>query len=152
MCEERKGTPDRNFSLAVQFRSSIYTCWRCNFKGKLEEDLSDGVPEVEVDPTKPEERKVFEPPDGFEPFKDLQQSIMAGPAWDYILGRLPLETVLEYVQRRGLMDQLKARLGDPSASAPSASQSRVSCSDSSCVRVRRLSAFPAIPGWSGPAS
>lgn len=95
LCEDRKGSVDRNFSLAVQVASSVFTCWRCGSKGKLGTDLSEDIPLPQAKAV-PEERKVFEPPDGFETFAALRGSIAAAPAWDYILGRLPEEVVVRY--------------------------------------------------------
>lgn len=113
LCEERKGSRDRNFSLAVQVQSSVFTCWRCGAKGKVDEDLSDGMPEPRAPADAPEERKVFDPPEGFEPFATLVNSIFARPAWEYILRRLPEATVLRYGLGACMFGRLAGRIVIP---------------------------------------
>jgi hypothetical protein len=93
ICDVRGRGEDRSYSLALNVRSSIYVCWRCEVKGKLYGELDEWLHAPAV-LDEPEEPPAIELPEGYTPVGELEGSMVAASALQYLLSRVPRELAI----------------------------------------------------------
>jgi hypothetical protein len=86
VCEIATGKPDKRRSLGI--KPPFYRCWKCDAKGRLPDDMLDGLDTAPV-PEKDGPPPNLGPPEGFVSLADPEgrEALSLAPARDYLLGR-----------------------------------------------------------------
>lgn len=91
-CLSRTGKADYKQALAINVRSGVFWCWKCQVKGRLQ-----NAPELPPEDDRDPRDTIISPPEGYVTLasKDGQESLSLEPARRYAAKRCPPEMWLD---------------------------------------------------------